>query len=170
MIERPGHSLYDGGRKMKNCVSLRLLRSQANCRKHRMILILAVFFYLVISVVVVWGSIYINGNLGVDESAYKLTGSNNPRVFLRTTPVKRGPGHFARSFLSFRERHDTVWEIIEASMIAAVFVLLFLGLEEQEYLVSLISHVLVGILLVLKFTSLGAFWWAQHHSPGHGLD
>jgi hypothetical protein len=95
---------------------------------------------------------------------------NDAPIPLRPTPVGRGAGHYARAFLSFRERHDTAWEIVEATIIGAVFVLLFLGYEEQEYIVGLISHGLVGILLVLKFTSLGAAWWARRHAPGIGLD
>jgi hypothetical protein len=99
--------------------------------------------------------------------------NNRPKdapVPLRPTPVGRSLGHFARAFLSFREKYDTAWEIVEATIIGAVFVLLFLGYVEQEHLVGLISHGLVGILLVLKFTSLGAAWWASRHAPGIGLD
>ena len=90
-------------------------------------------------------------------------------VQLVPTEVTRGPGHVARGFLRFRKRHDTAWEIVEATLIGAVFVLLFLGLKEQEEVIGLISHTLVGILLVLKFTSLGVAWWASRHSPGIGI-
>jgi hypothetical protein len=134
-----------------------------------MIAILAIFFFLAISAIVILASIHLNENLRPDGSARHL-GSSDGTVSLIPTAVRRGPGHLARDFLLFREEHDTAWEITEAGMIATVFVLLFLGLEEQEYLVSLISHVLVGILLVLKFASLGASWWSRYHPPGHGLD
>jgi sugar phosphate permease len=136
-----------------------------------MIAIVAAISYFAISAIVIWASIYINKNIGLDESTSKRSRFKDAGVSLRPTRVKRGPGHLARGFLSFREEHDMAWEVAEASMIAAVFVLLFLGFEEEEYVVSLISHVLVGVLLALKFASLGAFWWVQHHSQeGHGLD
>jgi hypothetical protein len=94
----------------------------------------------------------------------------DPPVPLRPSRVRRGPGHFARDFLRFREQYDTAWEIAEATVTGAVFVLLFLGYKEQEHLVGLISHGLVGVLLLLKFSSLAAAWWASRHAPGIGLD
>jgi hypothetical protein len=137
--------------------------------KAHMIAILAVFFFFAVSAMVVLASIHINRNLLPNGHNTHLNTNDRP-AFLIPTLVRRGPGHLARDFLLFREEHETGWEIMEAGMIAAVFVLLFLGFEEEEYLVSLVSHILVGILLVLKFASLGASWWSRYHAPGHGLD
>lgn len=89
---------------------------------------------------------------------------------LQPGPLRPGPGHFARSFLQFRKKNEVVWEVCEAVLVGTVFLLMFLGADELEYFFGLFSHALVGILLTMKFLSLGAAWWVSRHPPGIGLD
>lgn len=96
--------------------------------------------------------------------------SSTPQTPLVATNVNRRLGHYARGFIEFREKYDSKWELAEAALTAIVFVLFFLGYEAQEHAVGLISHILVGILLVLKFLSLAVASRAKHHSPGQDLE
>jgi hypothetical protein len=136
-----------------------------------MVVIIAVVAYLGTSALVIWGSLYVNRNVcNVDQAArLKIPDLNIANVVLKPTPVNFRFSRLARGFLSLRERYDTAWEIGEGVMVAAVFGLLFLGYEEQERAFGLISHALVGVLLVAKFVSLGGAWWGRRYSPGQNL-
>jgi hypothetical protein len=130
--------------------------------------IIAVVAFSGMSAVVVVCSLYINRNIALPPSPGHAA-SNVLDVVLKPTRADFRFSSLARRFLHFRERYDTAWEIGEGVMIATVFVCLFLGYEEEERVFGLISHALVGVLLMIKFASLALAWWGRRHSPGQSL-
>jgi hypothetical protein len=91
-------------------------------------------------------------------------------VPLRPPRRRRVLIRLARGFVRLREEYDLAWELFEAAITAAIFVLLFLGLSEQEEFAGLLSHALVALLLAIKFASLGLLFWFRRHPPGLGID
>jgi hypothetical protein len=63
-----------------------------------------------------------------------------------------GVGELGRTFLEFRHKHESWWEILEAVLVAIVFFLMFVS-EAASHIAGIISHSIVAVLLLVKGTS-----------------
>jgi len=65
----------------------------------------------------------------------------------------------ASTYLRFRHRHADSWEVTEGLIILTVLVLLRTGLETAAHGVSLAVEIVVLLLGMTKFASVGARWY-----------
>jgi len=82
----------------------------------------------------------------------------------------RNLARLARSFIEFRHHYENSFEISEALMIGAVFVLLLSGREKTSEFFGTVTHLLVGILLAFKLFSWLAVRLFITYGNQHGTE